>query len=95
MNKVLEGKILQIIGSVVDVSFDDRLPAQNELLICDGSGRNVRMEVKMHRSKGVVRCIALDSTDGLERGHVVRTTGAPLSVHVGTNTLGRVMNALG
>ncbi len=95
MNKVLEGKILQIIGSVVDVSFDDRLPAQNELLICDGSGRNVRMEVKMHRSKGVVRCIALDSTDGLERGHVVRTTGAPLSVHVGANTLGRVMNALG
>lgn len=89
------GKITQIIGSVVDVKFSDHLPDQNELVLCRDEDRMVHLEVKAHRANGVVRCISLESTDGLRRGMEVVTTGSPLKVPVGEATLGRVINALG
>lgn len=95
MSKVHIGKILQIIGSVVDVKFSDHLPAQNELVICRNGDKEIFLEVKAHRENGVVRCIALENTDGLARNMDVETTGSPLKVPVGENTLGRVINALG
>ena len=77
------GKITQIIGSVVDVKFNDHLPDQNELVLCRDEDRMVHLEVKAHRANGVVRCISLESTDGLRRGMQVVTTGSPLKVPVG------------
>lgn len=95
MEKKHIGKIIQIIGTVVDVRFDDHMPLQKEILVCREKGKEVLFEVTAHRNNGVVRCIALDSTDGLYRGAEVESTGAPLSVPVGEETLGRVLNALG
>lgn len=89
------GEIVQIIGTVVDVRFDDHMPSQKEILVCGIGGREVFLEVTAHRDNGIVRCVALDSTDGLPRGAEVTSTGRPLSVPVGEETLGRVMNALG
>lgn len=89
------GKIVQIIGTVVDVRFDGHMPAQREVLRCEKDGKEILFEVMAHRQEGVVRCIALDSTDGLSRGDEVVSTGAPLTVPVGEQTLGRVLNALG
>ena len=95
MEKKQIGKIIQIIGTVVDVRFDDHMPLQKEILVYREKGKEVLFEVTAHRDNGVVRCIALDSTDGLYRGAEVESTGAPLSVPVGEETLGRVLNALG
>ena len=95
MEKKHIGKIIQIIGTVVDVRFDDHMPLQKEILVYREKGKEVLFEVTAHRDNGVVRCIALDSTDGLYRGAEVESTGAPLSVPVGEETLGRVLNALG
>lgn len=95
MEKKHIGKIIQIIGTVVDVRFDDHMPLQKEILVYREKGKEVLFEVTAHRNNGVVRCIALDSTDGLYRGAEVESTGAPLSVPVGEETLGRVLNALG
>lgn len=89
------GKIIQVIGTVVDVRFDDHMPAQKEILKWENGGKELLFEVMAHRKSGVVRCIALGSTDGLSRGDEVLSTGAPLSVPVGEQTLGRVLNALG
>ena len=89
------GKIVQIIGTVVDVRFESSMPSQREILTCNRDGKEILFEVMAHREGGVVRCIALDTTDGLKRGDEVVSTGAPLSVPVGQQTLGRVMNALG
>ena len=95
MEKKHIGKIIQIIGTVVDVRFDDHMPLQKEILVYREKGKEVLFEVTAHRDNGVVRCIALDSTDGLYRGAEVESTGTPLSVPVGEETLGRVLNALG
>jgi F-type H+-transporting ATPase subunit beta len=96
MTKTHTGKITQIIGSVVDVLFDSHLPAQKELLLCAAAdGREVPMQVMAHLENGSVRCIALESTDGLPRGAEVIATGEPLLVPVGDETLGRVISATG
>ena len=89
------GKIIQIIGTVVDVRFSDHMPAQKEILQWEKDGKELFFEVMAHRKAGVVRCIALGSTDGLSREDEVVATGAPLNVPVGEQTLGRVLNALG
>ena len=89
-----EGKIVQCIGAVVDVEFPrDAMPKVYDALKMDGG--DLTLEVQQQLGDGVVRTIALGSTDGLRRGLVVRNTGAPITVPVGKATLGRIMDVLG
>jgi F-type H+-transporting ATPase subunit beta len=88
------GKIVQIIGAVVDAEFPrESLPKIYDALRVDEVG--LVLEVQQQLGDGVVRCIAMGSTDGVRRGVTVTNTGAPISVPVGTETLGRIMNVLG
>jgi F-type H+-transporting ATPase subunit beta len=88
------GKIVQIIGAVVDVEFPrESLPKIYEALRVDSA--NLVLEVQQQLGDGVVRTIAMGSTDGLQRGLSVEKSGAPISVPVGRETLGRIMNVLG
>lgn len=90
------GKITQIIGPVVDVEFLNDLPAIYTALTVERENQEVLyLEVEQQLSDTEVRCIALDSTDGLQRGITVESTGAPITVPVGEQTLGRVFNVLG
>ena len=90
------GKIVQIIGAVVDVEFpSDSLPRIYDALLVEGKDINTTLEVQQQLGDGVVRTIALGSTDGLTRGLDVTGTGNPISVPVGSKTLGRIMNVLG
>jgi F-type H+-transporting ATPase subunit beta len=93
MNK---GKIIQIIGAVVDVQFEEgKLPAiYNALETVIGSTKLV-LETQQHLGEGAVRTVAMSSTDGLKRGTDVTDTGAPISVPVGNEVLGRIFNVLG
>jgi F-type H+-transporting ATPase subunit beta len=98
-----KGRVLQIMGPVVDVKFDSgHLPAiYNALKISSKSGNgsevdiNITLEVALHLGDDTVRTIAMSTTDGLTRGIEVEDTGAPISVPVGDVTLGRVFNVLG
>jgi len=94
MNK---GKISQIIGPVLDVEFDEgKLPAiYNAVTIKREDGSNLVSEVHQHLGENMVRTVAMDSTDGLTRGMEVTDTGAPISVPVGPETLGRLINVIG
>jgi F-type H+-transporting ATPase subunit beta len=89
-----QGKIVQIIGAVVDVEFDrDDVPlVYNALIVEQG---DIMLEVQQQLGDGVVRTIALGSTDGLKRGLDVRNTGEAISVPVGKETLGRIMDVMG
>ena len=88
------GKIVQIIGAVVDVEFPrDAIPKIYDALKIDGTP--LTLEVQQQLGDGTVRCIALGSSDGLKRGLVCNNTGKPISVPVGPATLGRIMNVLG
>lgn len=90
------GNIVQIIGAVIDVEFSsESLPRIYDALIVEGEGVETTLEVQQQIGDGVVRTIAMGSTDGLTRGLNVKGTGAPISVPVGVNTLGRIMNVLG
>ncbi|MEW6751738.1 MAG: F0F1 ATP synthase subunit beta [Candidatus Latescibacterota bacterium] len=94
-----EGTVKEIIGVVVDVDFSGgELPAINNALEVlgrpDGEGRLV-LEVQQHRGEGLVRCVAMDSTDGLIRGARVRDSGGPILVPVGEKVLGRLFNVIG
>lgn len=90
------GNIIQIIGAVIDVEFSsESLPRIYDALIVEGEGVETTLEVQQQIGDGVVRTIAMGSTDGLTRGLNVKGTGAPISVPVGVNTLGRIMNVLG
>ncbi len=90
------GKIVQIIGAVVDAEFpSESIPKIYDALLVKGEGINTTLEVQQQLGDGIVRTIALGSTDGLRRGLQVDNTGAPISVPVGTATLGRIMNVLG
>ena len=88
------GKIVQIIGAVVDVEFPgNAIPRVFHALKVDESG--LTLEVQQQLGDGVVRCIAMGSSDGLRRSLAVTDTGAPITVPVGTKTLGRIMDVLG
>ena len=88
------GKIVQIIGAVVDVEFPrDAMPKVFDALVVDED--NLTLEVQQQLGDGIVRTIAMGSSDGLQRGKSVSGTGAPISVPVGTETLGRIMDVLG
>jgi F-type H+-transporting ATPase subunit beta len=89
------GRIHQVIGAVVDVSFDGELPAILNALEAENQGNRLVLEVAQHLGENTVRCIAMDSTEGLVRGQAVRDTGIPIAVPVGDATLGRIMNVVG
>jgi F-type H+-transporting ATPase subunit beta len=92
-----EGKITQIISAVVDIKFDGstQLPNILNALECKNNGQKLVLEVAQHIGDRTVRCIAMDSTDGLKRGQVVVDTGDSIRVPVGKETLGRIMNVVG
>jgi F-type H+/Na+-transporting ATPase subunit beta len=89
------GTITQVIGAVVDVHFDGELPSILNALHTDNAGQNLVLEVAQHLGENTVRTIAMDTTDGLVRGSQVVDTGAPISVPVGPETLGRILNVIG
>jgi len=91
------GKITQIIGAVLDIKFSEgKLPEINEAIkIATNDGGELTVEVAQHLGDDTVRCIAMGTTDGLVRGMDAVATGAPISVPVGENTLGRMFNVLG
>jgi len=89
------GKIVQLIGAVVDVKFEAELPEIYTALEVNNGGNKLILEVAQHLGEGSVRTIAMDATEGLKRGDVVKNTGAPISVPVGPETLGRIMNVIG
>merc|ERR1712032_370082 len=91
-----DGKIHQVIGAVVDVKFDtEQLPAILNALTTDNGGQKLILEVAQHLGENVVRCIAMDGTEGLVRGSKATDTGAPIKIPVGPGTLGRIMNVTG
>lgn len=92
-----QGKVTQIISAVVDVRFEDgeKLPNILNALECTNNGEKLVLEVAQHIGDSSVRCIAMDSTDGLVRGAIVEDTGKPIQVPVGKGTLGRIMNVIG
>jgi len=90
------GKIVQIIGAVIDVEFPrESIPKVYEALKLEDSGRELTLEVQQQLGDGVVRCIAMGISEGLKRGISVKATGKGISVPVGTGTLGRIMDVLG
>lgn len=89
------GKIIQIVGVVIDIEFDGNLPAIYNALHVELGGKQLVMEVAQHLSKNAVRAVAMGPTDGLKRGASVTDSGSPISVPVGDATLGRMFNVVG
>src|SRR5881394_1509311 len=96
------GTIVQCIGAVIDIEFPrEGMPGVYDALVLEDSDeksfaeKGLTFEVEQQLGDGVVRCIALGSSDGLRRGMKVKSTGKPISVPVGKGTLGRIMNVLG
>ncbi|MCB0340221.1 MAG: F0F1 ATP synthase subunit beta, partial [Bdellovibrionales bacterium] len=97
-----KGKLVQVLGAVIDVEFpkESGIPAIYDALLTtnkniDDNPNNLTLEVAQHLGDSLVRCIAMDSTEGLVRGQEVLDTGAPISIPVGPNTLGRIMDVIG
>ena len=89
------GKIIQIMGAVVDVQFEGELPSILNALHADNHGKLLVLEVAQHLGESMVRTIAMDSTEGVQRGLEATDTGEPISVPVGPETLGRIINVIG
>ena len=91
------GRVVQIQGGVVDVEFpQDELPSLYEAIeIPSEKGLPLVLEVQKHMGDNQVRCVSMDTTDGLQRGTAANRTGAPIMVPVGETTLGRIFNVLG
>ena len=95
------GRVVQVIGPVVDVAFDSaELPEINTALLTsnksiDNREDNLTIEVAQHLGEHMVRCVAMDTTDGLVRGQPVKNTNAPISVPVGECVLNRILNVVG
>ena len=90
-----KGTITQIISAVVDVAFKDKLPNIYNALKVKVDDKELVLEVQQHLGNNVIRAVAMDSTDGLQRGMEVIDTGAPIKVPVGKAVLGRILNVLG
>ncbi len=95
MAKNLVGKITQVLGAVVDVQFDGDLPAILNALHAENHGKRLVLEVAQHLGENTVRTVAMDTTDGLVRGQEAADTGTAITVAVGPETLGRIMNVVG
>src|ERR1700740_113861 len=91
----LVGRITQVIGPVVDVHFEDHLPAILNALETNNQGNRLVLEVAQHLGESTVRTIAMDVSEGLVRGQEVTDTGQPIAVPVGDGTLGRIINVIG
>ena len=89
------GEIKQILGAVVDVGFEEKLPEILNALVIKHENKDLVLEVAQHLGENTVRTIAMDSTDGLVRGQKVSDTGKPITVPVGPETLGRILNVVG
>jgi len=89
------GRVSQVIGAVVDVQFNEHLPAILNALETNNNGARLVLEVAQHLGENTVRTIAMDTTEGLVRGAAVRDTGTAIAVPVGEDTLGRIMNVIG
>ncbi len=89
------GRVTQVLGAVVDVQFDGELPFIQNALIAQLNGNKLVLEVAQELGEKTVRCIAMDATEGMVRGQEVVDTGAPISVPVGPETLGRILNVIG
>ena len=98
---LLNGHVTQIIGPVVDIEFPAAgLPKVKTALTLtnkaiDDNEDNLVVEVAQHLGENTVRCVAMDATEGLERGVLAKNTGAPIRMPVGTATLGRILNVIG
>merc|ERR1711997_1445674 len=90
-----KGKVVSVIGAVVDVQFEDGLPEILNALEVENRSPKLILEVAQHLGENTVRTIAMDGTEGLIRGQVVNDTGAPIRVPVGPETLGRIINVIG
>ncbi|RMD47330.1 MAG: F0F1 ATP synthase subunit beta [Alphaproteobacteria bacterium] len=90
-----KGRVTQVIGAVVDVQFEDHLPAILNALETENQGKRLVLEVAQHLGEHTVRTIAMDATEGLVRGQEVVDTGEPIKVPVGEATLGRILNVVG
>ena len=90
-----KGRVTQVIGAVVDVQFDDQLPAILNALETTNNGKRLVLEVAQHLGENTVRTVAMDATEGLVRGAAVTDLGEPISVPVGNATLGRILNVIG
>ncbi len=95
MAKNIVGKITQVLGAVVDVQFDGDLPAILNALHAQNHGKRLVLEVAQHLGEKTVRTVAMDTTDGLVRGQEAVDTGAAITVPVGPETLGRIINVVG
>ncbi|MFO1118569.1 MAG: F0F1 ATP synthase subunit beta [Beijerinckiaceae bacterium] len=95
MANTATGRITQVIGAVVDVKFDGHLPEILNALETKNQGQRLVLEVAQHLGESSVRCIAMDTSEGLVRGQEVTDTGAPIAVPVGDGTLGRIINVIG
>jgi F-type H+/Na+-transporting ATPase subunit beta len=89
------GRITQVIGAVVDVQFDGHLPEILNALETQNQGNRLVLEVAQQLGESTVRCVAMDTSEGLTRGQEVRDTGEPIAVPVGLGTLGRIINVIG
>ncbi|NGO49709.1 F0F1 ATP synthase subunit beta [Allomesorhizobium camelthorni] len=95
MAKGPAGRVTQVIGAVVDVQFDGDLPPILNALETLNGGNRLVLEVAQHLGENTIRCIAMDTSEGLVRGQAVYDTGSPITVPVGDETLGRIMNVIG
>ncbi len=95
MKKKTAGTITQVMGAVVDVRFEGELPSILNALQVDNMGNKLILEVAQHLGESTVRTIAMDTTDGLVRGQEAIDTGGPITVPVGPETLGRIINVIG
>jgi len=89
------GRVTQVMGAVIDVQFDGDLPFIQNALHTKIADRTLVLEVAQELGERTVRCIAMDSTDGIVRGQEVVDTGGPITVPVGPATLGRILNVIG
>ncbi|MEE2996940.1 MAG: F0F1 ATP synthase subunit beta [Pseudomonadota bacterium] len=89
------GSVSQVLGAVVDVQFEGDLPEIMNALECDNDGNRLVLEVAQHLGESTVRTIAMDTTEGLVRGQDVTDTGSPITMPVGPETLGRILNVIG
>ena len=95
MAKQNKGIITQVLGAVVDVTFEDELPEILNALHCENQGKLLVLEVAQHLGENSVRTVAMDATEGLQRGQNVTDTGGPIMMPVGPETLGRIINVIG